>query len=142
MTDEPSGRAGLHSLRRLLLLPVSAPQRVAGNIETIASVLIALQRDAQERLASLDKRVGALSVTLVRLDRRVAQLQELEQAVTEQTDAIRDDLNTRLLAVEEQIRDMQSPIDQMSRDLGTVVNLLPDPSDGPLARLKDTFTSS
>jgi len=30
----------------------------------------------------------------------------------------------------------------MARDLGTAVKLLPNPSDGPIARLKDTLTSS
>jgi len=138
MTDDPSGSPAPQILRRALL----APLRVAENIETIASALLALQRDARERLASVDEAVSALGAPLERLDRRVAQLQELEQAVTEQTDAIRDDLNTRMLALEQEVRGMHEPIEQMARDLGTAVKLLPNPSDGPIARLKDTLTSS
>ncbi|MDQ6776916.1 MAG: hypothetical protein M3071_12035 [Actinomycetota bacterium] len=128
---------------RALLAPLSAPQRVVGNIETIASALLGLQRDVQERLASVDERVGALLGRIKRLDRRVAELQKLERAMTEQTDAIRDEFNARMLAVEEEIRGMRAPIEKMSRDLASVVELLPSPSDGhPLTRLKDTLTSS
>jgi hypothetical protein len=47
-----------------------------------------------------------------------------------------------MLAVEEEVRELRSPIEKMSRDLATMVELLPNPSDGPLARLKDTLTSS
>jgi hypothetical protein len=127
---------------RGLLAPLRAPQRIVSNIETIASALLTLQRDTHEHLASVDERVGALLVPLTALNRKVTELQKLERSVTEQTDAIRDDINTRLVAVEEEVRAMRPPIDQMSRDLATVVRLLPDPNDGPLARLRDTFTSS
>jgi hypothetical protein len=34
------------------------------------------------------------------------------------------------------------PIERMSRDLSTALQLLPAPSDGPFARLKDTLTAS
>jgi hypothetical protein len=142
MADDRTEDIESQGFMRALLGPLRASHRVAGNIETIASALLALQRDAHERLASVDERVGALLVPLTRLDRRVAELQKLERAVTEQTDAIRDELNTRMLAVEEEVRGMRSPIEQMSRDLGTVMQLLPNPDDGPLARLKDTLTSS
>jgi chromosome segregation ATPase len=127
---------------RSLLAPLRAPQRVAGNIETIASALLALQRDAHERLASLDEQVGTLLAPLTRLDRKVDELRKLERAVTEQTDTIRDDMNARLASVENEVRAMRAPIEQMSRDLATVVKLLPNPSDGPLARLRDTLSSS
>jgi vacuolar-type H+-ATPase subunit I/STV1 len=127
---------------RGLLAPLRAPQRIVSNIETIASALLTLQRDTHEHLASVDERVGALLVPLTALNRKVTELQKLERSVTEQTDAIRDDINTRLVAVEEEVRAMRPPIDQMSRDLATVVRLLPNPNDGPLARLRDTFTSS
>ncbi|MDQ6778832.1 MAG: hypothetical protein M3071_21985 [Actinomycetota bacterium] len=129
-------------LVRALLAPLRTPQRVVDNIETIASALLALQRDAHERLASVDERVGALLAPLNRLDRKVTGLQKLEHSITEQTEAIRADLNARLLSVEEEVRAMRSPIGQMSRDLATVLALLPDPNDGPLARLRDTLSSS
>src|ERR1700722_3336089 len=127
------------SLLRALLAPLRTPQRVVSNIETIASALIALQRDAHERLASLDERVGALLVPLKGLDREVTELQTIERSLIEQTDSIRTEINTRLVAVEEEVTAMRSPIEQMSRDLATVVRLLPDPNDGPFARLRDTF---
>jgi hypothetical protein len=57
-------------------------------------------------------------------------------------DGLREDLNTRLLAVEAEVRGMRSPMAQVTRDVETISRLLPDPSDGPLARLKDTLTSS
>jgi chromosome segregation ATPase len=140
MTVPDSGDAP--GLIRALLTPLRAPRRVVGNIETIASALLSLQHDTQARLASVDERVGALLPVLNRVDRRVAELEKLEQAVTEQTEAIRDDINTRLAAVENEVRAMRAPIEQMSRDLATVVKLLPNPNDGPLARLRDTLTSS
>jgi len=142
MEDDGNGSIDPLSLMRSLLAPLRAPQRLVGNIETIASALLDLQRDAHDRLASVDERVGALLVPLTRLDRRVAELQKLERALREQTDAIRYELNTRMLAVEQEVREMRSPIEKMSRDLGTMGELLPNPSDGPLARLKDTLTSS
>lgn len=37
---------------------------------------------------------------------------------------------------------MRAPMQQMSRDLTTIVKLLPQAGDGPLARLKDTLSSS
>ncbi len=142
MTSDPTESAQPQGIVRALLAPLRAPQRVVGNIETIASVLLSLQHDTQARLASVDERVGALLTALNLLDRNVAELQRLEQTVTEQTDEIRQDLNARMLAVEQEVRGMRPPIERMSRDLATVVELLPDPRDGPLARLKDTFSSS
>jgi septal ring factor EnvC (AmiA/AmiB activator) len=142
MTDDPTESTAEHGLMRVLLAPLRTPQRVVGNIETIASTLLALSRDTHDRLASVDEQVGALLAPLTRLDQNVTDLQKLEQAVTEQTDAIRDDINTRLLAVEAEVQEMRAPIEGMSRDLATVVKLLPNPSDGPLARLRDTLTSS
>jgi hypothetical protein len=62
--------------------------------------------------------------------------------MTEQTNAIREDLRARMLAVEEEVGGMRDPMERISRDLATVVKLLPNPSDGPIARLRDTFTSS
>jgi hypothetical protein len=142
MSDEPTDSGDAHGLVRALLAPLRAPQRVAGNIETIASALLALQRDTHEHLVSVDERVGAVLALVNRLDRRVTELQKLERAVTEHTESVRHDMNTRLGLVEDEVRAMRGPIEQMSRDLATVVKLLPDPSDGPLARLRDTFTSS
>ncbi len=190
----------------VLLAPLRAPQRVVTDIETIASALLALQRDARDRLASVDESaaalkdsVGALHVPvqqidgkvtalhedlvqvitqrmktlqapLDRVDRKVTQLQKLEkvieermvalqapldridlkmtelasleQSITERMDAIEADLNARMISAEQEIRALRPPITQMASDLANVVQLLPDPSSGPLTRLKDTLTSS
>lgn len=142
MTDDPSESTDARGLIRALLVPLRAPQRVVENLETIASVLLSLESNTHERLVSVDERLGALLAPLNRLDRKVAAVQQLEQAVTDQTEAIREDINTRLLAVEEEVRAMRVPIEGMSRDLATVVKLLPNPSDGPFARLRDTLSSS
>ena len=142
MTDDPTQSAEAHGLIRALLAPVRAPQRILGSIETIASTLVVLSRDAHDRLASVDEQVGALLALLSRLDRNVLELAQLEEAVTAQMDVLREDINTRLLAVEEEVNSMRAPIEGMSRDLGIVVKLLPNPSGGPLARLRDTLTPS
>ncbi len=44
--------------------------------------------------------------------------------------------------IEQEVGALQPPIEQMSGDLAKVQQLLPEPTDGPLTRLKDTFTSS
>jgi hypothetical protein len=142
MTDDPTQSAEARGLLRALIAPVRAPQRILGSIETIASTLLVLSRDAHDRLASVDEQVGALLALLSRIDRNVVELEQLEAAVTAQTDALRDDINTRLIAVEEEVHAMRAPIEGMSRDLATVVKLLPNPSGGPLARLRDTLTPS
>ena len=119
-----------------------APLRVVGNVETIAHALLALQRDAHDRLASVDERVGALRAPLDRMDDRVRELATLEHAITERMDVLRADTEARLLAVAHEVHAMRAPMERMSRDLASIVQLLPQPSDGPLARLKDTLTSS
>jgi hypothetical protein len=37
---------------------------------------------------------------------------------------------------------MRPALEQMSRDVQTIERLLPNPADGPIARLRDTLTSS
>jgi hypothetical protein len=57
-------------------------------------------------------------------------------------EALRDDLNTRMVGVEEQVRALEPPLAQIAHDISSIDKLLPDPSDGPFARLKDTLTSN
>jgi len=177
MTEDRSDSQEPHSLLGALLSPLRAPQRVFGDIETIAVALLALQRDARDRLGSIDDRAAelikgvaglhepvnrldrnvesmqslegtitarmeALQAPLDRLDVKVGKLHTLEATITERMNAIDDDLNSRMLAVEQEVHAMRAPLEQISRDTQSVVKLLPDPSDGPLTRLKDTFTSS
>ena len=149
MTDDQHHSHESQSLIGGLLAPLRAPQRVFTDIEAIASTLLALRRDVQGRLASIDENAGALlesvgtlRTPLERIDRRVEELEKIEEAITTRMDAIHDDVDARLASVEEEVRAMRSPMDQMSRDLATIVKLLPQAGDGPLTRLKDTLSSS
>ncbi len=90
----------------------------------------------------ITERMEALQAPLERVDRQVAELASLEKTITDRMDAIDDDLNTRMLSVEQQVGALRPPIGQMSDHLAEVVRLLPDPDSGALTRLKDTFTSS
>jgi hypothetical protein len=140
---------GPQGILGVLVAPLRVPQRIAADIATIASAVVALQRDAHDRLTSVDDRAGALvtgvdalRAPLGRVERKVAELASLEEAVTLRMDAVHHDLNTRMLAVEAEVHAMRRPIEQMSRDLTAAVALLPNPSDGPLARLRDTLTAN
>jgi hypothetical protein len=148
-TKVDRGSGGPHGILGVLVAPWRVPQRVVADIATIASTLLALQRDAHDRLASVDDRagelvtgVGALRAPLDRVDRKMTELTSLEEAVTVRMDVIQNDLNTRMLAVEAEVHGMRHPLDQVARDVSAVVQLLPDPSDGPLARLRDTLTAN
>ncbi len=156
MSDDRSGSSEPHGLLGALLSPLRAPQRVVTDIEAIAASLLTLQGVIAERLSSVDEHAGELRIGVARLqdelegvkapleriEVHVSELAQLEQAITDRMDAIDADLNERMRAVEAEVHSMRSPIEQMARDLQSVVRLLPTPSDGPLARLKDTLTSS
>jgi archaellum component FlaC len=132
-----------------LLTPLRLPQRVVTEIETIAHAARALSDTVGERLRSIDERAGALvkglgrmQASLIRLENRVDELMSLEATIEQRMDAVRADLNTRMLAIEHELRAMQPTIAQIARDVAKIDQLLPDPDAGPLARLKDTLTSS
>jgi len=110
---------------------VEPVQRLDRNVEGMTS----LERTITERME-------ALQAPLDRLDERVTELQRLEQVITERMGTVDEHLIERMLAVESEVHAMRAPIDQMSRDVAHVVKLLPEPGDGPFARLKDTFTAS
>jgi archaellum component FlaC len=114
-----------------LLMPLRLPARVASDIETLtrhAGTLVSGLRELQE--------------TVDRIEVRVADLESMEETITERLDGLRTDLNVRMRAVENEVKSMRPPMDSMAEDVGKIDGLLPDPSDGPLTRLKDTFTSS
>jgi len=90
---------------------------------------------------SITARMEALQAPLERVDRHIAKMTTIEESITKRMDAV-DDLNKRMLSVEQHVGALRAPIEKMSADLAQVVKLLPDPTDGALARLKDTFTSS
>ncbi|HEU0317028.1 MAG TPA: hypothetical protein VFR49_06845 [Solirubrobacteraceae bacterium] len=132
-----------------LLLPLRLPGRVVADIETLTGAVLSLQRTAEKYLASIDRRagallreIGALQVATERIEGRVEELTGLEATIEDRMEVLRGDLNTRMLALEAEVHGMRPPIDAIARDVQDVVRLLPDASDGPLARLRDTFTSS
>lgn len=132
-----------------LLTPLRLPQRVIGEIETIARSVQALSETADDRLTSVDDRAGelvsgltALRASLREIDAKVDQLMGLDQTIETKMEGLREDLNARMLAVEHEVRAMQPPMNQMARDVAKIDGLLPNPHDGPLTRLKDTLTSS
>jgi chromosome segregation ATPase len=148
MPDEPDP-AGSPGLLDALLLPLRLPGRVLGDVERVSRALLSLQRSAEIHLASVDEHAGALVTGLATLQTSVERLEDkvdgltgLQAAIENRMEGLRDDLNTRLLAVEAEVREIRPPIQEISRDVQSIGRLLPDPSSGPLARLKDTLTAS
>lgn len=124
-----------------------APLRIVAEIETIARAVGSLSATANERLKSIDERAGALveglggmGASLTQLESKVGELTGLEEMIEKRMEALRGDLNERMLAVEGQLHEIQTPINQMAQDVVEIKQLLPDPSDGPIARLKDQLT--
>lgn len=131
--------------------------RHLGSVDESAAMLVAGLRDLgaaigriearvdtleQERMDALLEGVGTLQASIDRIEVRVADLESLEETITERVDALHEDLNARMLEVQAEVRRMRPPMDEMARDVAKIDDLLPDPSDGPLTRLKDTLTSS
>jgi archaellum component FlaC len=142
-TDQPSG------ILDALLMPLRLPGRLVGDVESLSQALLSLQRSAEDHLASVDRRAGqlikglaGLQSSMNRVEGKIETLMSLEATIEERMDGVREDLNARMLAVEGEVRGIRPPIEQMARDVQKIVALLPDPSDGPLARLRDTLTSS
>ncbi len=145
----PGGRESAPGLVDALLLPLRIPGRAVADLEKVVNAVLALQRTAERHLSSVDARVGELVEALgaVRtevgvIDGRLAELTGLETTIQTQMEALREDLNTRLIAVEEKVQAMLPSMNQMARDVQEINRLLPDPNDGPLTRLKDTLTRS
>ena len=130
-----------------LLAQLRLPQRIISEIGTIAAAVVSLSDTADERLKSIDDRAGALveglgarDTSLTQLESKVDELTGLEAMIDKRMEALRDDLNTRMLSIEGQLKKTKEPINQMAQDVAQIKQLLPDPADGPLARLKDQLT--
>jgi len=120
-------------------------QVITERMEALQAPLERVDRQVAEMATleeSITKRMDALQAPLERVDRQVAEMATLEESITKRMDALDDDLNKRILSVEQHVGALRPPIEKMSADLAKVVKLLPDPNDGALTRLKDTFTSS
>ena len=143
--DSPRSAHGLE----LLFWPLRLPGRLAADLENLSRAVLALSRTADRHLPSIDGRaaelldvVETMSATVARLEEKVDELTGLESTIEDRMQGLQDDLNTRMLAVEAEVHGMRPAIDTVAREVQSVVRLLPDPSDGPFARLRDTLTSS
>ncbi|MCA1680117.1 MAG: hypothetical protein LC777_14780 [Actinobacteria bacterium] len=72
------------------------------------------------------QRMNALQAPLDRVDLKVTELATLEQTITERMDAIDNDLNARMRSVEQEIRALHPPINQVAADVANVMQLLPE----------------
>lgn len=143
-----------------LLMPLRLPGRVVADVELLtqrAGILIEslgelqgsvdriekrVNRLEKDRIDALLKATGKLEGSLSHIDTQVQELATMEKTITERLDGVRADLNERMLAVQNEVKAMRPPMDSMAEDVAKIDGLLPDPNDGPLTRLKDTFTSS
>ncbi|MDP8909113.1 MAG: hypothetical protein M3N47_08345 [Chloroflexota bacterium] len=132
-----------------LLSPLRLPGRVLSDTETLAQTVLSLLRNTERHLDSLNDKAGALVARVGELhgqvegiDDRVEKLESLEATIKGLIGGLRTDLNDRMLAVDGEVRPMHSLLRQMASDVAKIDDLLPDASDGPLQRLKDTLTSS
>jgi len=130
-----------------LLAQLRLPQRIVAEIETIAAAVLSLSDTADERLKSIDDRAGALvegldglGASLTQLESKVDELAGLEETIEKRMEALRADLNTRMLSVEGELKEVKVPVTRMAQDVAEIKQLLPDPTDGPIARLKDQLT--
>jgi chaperonin cofactor prefoldin len=116
---------GLHTLQGSI-------DRIDGKVEKLE----------EERMDAFLDAVNALQASINRIETHVEALESLEETLTVRIDGLRADLNTRMVAVERTVSEMTPPMREMAQDVAKIDELLPDPKDGPLTRLKDTLTSS
>jgi chaperonin cofactor prefoldin len=125
--DDRAGQLidGLDDLR-------AAIARIEGKVNTLE----------EQRMEAFLQATDKLQASVDRIEGRVTKLESLEVAVTDRIDGLRGDLNDRMVAVKGEVHAMRPPMEQMADDVSKLDELLPDPKDGPLTRLKDTFSST
>ncbi len=116
----------------VLLLPIRIPLRVLGGLGDVAGTI-------DRRAAQLQQAVVALQAPLESIDGKVT---VLEDSLSERLDAVRVDLGNRIGELEERLVAMLPQLERIAGDLEDTTKLLPDPAAGPMARLRDTFSSS
>ena len=117
---------------------VEGLKELQGSVDEVKGTVDTLE---QERMPAFLESTEKLQESIDRIEGRVETLETLKNTIEEMMAGLREDLNTRMLAVEHEVRSMQPPMKQMANDVAKIEGLLPDPSDGPLTRLKDTLTS-
>ena len=110
-----------------------------GSVDEVKGTVDTLE---QERMPAFLEATGKLQESIDRIEGRVETLATLENTIEEMMAGLREDLNTRMLAVEHEVRSMQAPMKTMANDVAKIDGLLPNPDDGPLTRLKDTLTGN
>ncbi|MGI8623329.1 MAG: hypothetical protein ACR2NB_07540 [Solirubrobacteraceae bacterium] len=130
MTGDPATRAAKGALE-VLLLPGRIPLRALSSLADLAGMV-------DGHLAQLLRAVRALQPPLERIDEKMV---VLEESLGGRLDALGVDLGARVSGVEERVVALLPLLERMAGDLEETSDLLPDPSDGPLARLRHTFTS-
>jgi septation ring formation regulator EzrA len=110
--------------------------------EAVERIELKVNTIEEERLEAFLEATDRLQASIDRIDRRVELLDTLEATITEQIEGLRYDLNERMTAVKAEVEGMRPPLDEMATDVAKIDELLPDPKDGPLTRLKDTLSSS
>ncbi len=96
----------------------------------------------EERLEALLDATDKLQASIDRIEQRVVHLDTLEATITDQIQGLRADLNERMSAVKAEVQAIRPPLADMADNVAKIDDLLPDPKDGPLTRLKDTLSSS
>jgi chromosome segregation ATPase len=124
------GRAGK------LLEGLHTLHEAVGRIETKVNAI------EEERLEAFLDATDKLQDSIDRIEQRVEHLDTLEATITDQIGGLRHDLNERMTAVRAEVKAMRPPLEEMAGDVAKIDELLPDPKDGPLTRLKDTLTSA
>ncbi len=114
-----------------LLTPLRVPGRVVADVAALA-----------QAAGNLVQALGTLQQSIDRIDDRVEKLGHLEGAVGDMMQGLREDVNMRMVALRDEVSAIHPPMDQIARDVAKIDRLIPDPSDGPLTRLKDTLSSS
>ncbi len=110
--------------------------------EAVARIELKVNTIEEERLEAFLEATDRLQASIDRIDQRVVKIDTLETTITEQVEGLRHDLNERMTAVKAEVEAMRPPLDEMANDVAKIDELLPDPKDGPLTRLKDTLTSA
>lgn len=118
---------------------VGSLKNLHGSVDEIKDTVDTLER---ERMPAFLEAIGTLQGSIDRIENRVQTLESLEHTIEDKMEQLREDLNARMHEVEHEVRGMHPPLEQIARDVTKLEGLLPEPSDGPLTRLKDTLSSS
>jgi chromosome segregation ATPase len=110
--------------------------------KAVARIELKVNTLEEERMEAFLDATDRLQESVDRIEERVVHLDRLEATITDQIGALRHDLNERMTAVKAEVEAIRPPLADMADDVAKIDDLLPDPKDGPLTRLKDTPTSA